>query len=145
MKVYFSLLCDKWRIRMLKNVTECWLKCKNRYWIRFTRKWSFFSLMNVTSRNCSPLHANDAYFLVMISKRCTCPCLLFNSLLAFWLSPEGIPKTLAFWVRGYLKRGDTQNAATKLFIRAQKRKEFGESKPKYRTIENKTLIRWFNI
>ena len=81
MKVYFPLLCDKWRIRMPKNVLECWLKCKNRYWICFTRKWSFFSsLMNVTSSNCSPFHANGAHFLVMNSKRWTCPNLLFNLL-----------------------------------------------------------------
>ena len=27
---------------MPKNVIECWLKCKNRYWIWFTRKCSLF-------------------------------------------------------------------------------------------------------
>ena len=40
----------------------------------------FSSLMNVTSSNCSPFHANGAHFLVMNSKRWTCPNLLFNLL-----------------------------------------------------------------
>lgn len=34
----------------------------------------------------------------------TCPSLLFNSLLAFWVLSEGILKTLVFW--GYPKLGD---------------------------------------
>ena len=71
MKVYFSLLYVEWRKWMPKNVIECWLKWKNRYWIWFRRKVRFFALMNVSSRCWSPFHTNiNAYFLVMNSKRC---------------------------------------------------------------------------
>ena len=42
MKVYFSLLYVEWRKWMPKNVIECWLKCKNRYWIWFMGKCSLF-------------------------------------------------------------------------------------------------------
>ena len=42
-KVYFSLLYAEWRIWMSKSVLiECWLKCKNRNWIWFMRKCSYF-------------------------------------------------------------------------------------------------------
>ena len=41
-KVYFSLLYVEWRKWIPKNVIECWLKCKNRNWIWFTRKCSLF-------------------------------------------------------------------------------------------------------
>ena len=66
----------------------------------------FLSLSNETLRNRSPFHANGAYFLVMNSKTCTCPNLLFNLLSVFWVSPERIPETPAFWVRVYPKRYD---------------------------------------
>ena len=49
MKVYFSLLYVEWRKWMPKNVIECWLKCKNRYWIWFMGK-------------CSLFHANECIF-----------------------------------------------------------------------------------
>ena len=42
MKVYFSLLFAEWHIWMPKSVIECWLKCKNRYWIWFMRKCLHF-------------------------------------------------------------------------------------------------------
>ena len=74
MKVYFSLLCVEWRKWMTKNVIECWLKCKNRYWIWFMRQSSFFALMNVSSRCWSPFHANKCVFSVMNSKRCNTYC-----------------------------------------------------------------------
>ena len=65
MKVYFSLLHVEWRKWMPKNVIECWLKSKNRYWIWFMRiKCSvlFFALMKVSSRCWSPFHANECVF-----------------------------------------------------------------------------------
>ena len=40
--VYFSLLYAQWHIWMQKSVIECWLKCKNRNWIWFMRKCSYF-------------------------------------------------------------------------------------------------------
>ena len=40
----------------------------------------------------------------MSSTSCACPNLSFNLLSLFWVSPEGIPKTPAFWVRVYPKR-----------------------------------------
>ena len=115
MKVYFSLLCDKRRIRMPKNVIECWLKCKiviesdlranDRFFLAnecnftqlfaFSRKWCAFSRNEQQKVN---LPQSLVYFIFM-----------------FWVSPEGIPKTLAFWVRRYLKHGDTQNAVTAVF------------------------------
>ena len=83
-------LCGEWRIRMPKNVIECRFKCENRYWIWFTCQMIvFLSLKNITSGNCSPFHANGRIFSI----RCTCPNLLFNLLLVFWVSPEGIPET----------------------------------------------------
>ena len=42
MKVYFFLLYDQWPIWMPQSVIECWLKCKNRNWIWFMRKCSYF-------------------------------------------------------------------------------------------------------
>ena len=42
MKVYFSLLYARWRIWIPKSVIKCWLKCKNRNWIWFMRKCSYF-------------------------------------------------------------------------------------------------------
>ena len=42
MKVYFSLLYDQWPIWMPQSVVECWLKCKNRNWIWFMHKCSYF-------------------------------------------------------------------------------------------------------
>ena len=41
------------------------------------------------------------WFRCIISIRCMYPNPLFNLLLVFRVSPEGIPETLAFWVRGY--------------------------------------------
>ena len=55
------------------------------------------------------------YFLSTTNERgchVTYPTLLFNSLLAFWVSPEGIPKILVFWVPGFPKLEDTQNTVT---------------------------------
>ena len=42
----------------------------------------------------------------------TCPSLLYFTLLLFWASLLGIPKTLGIWVRGYPKLGDTQITVT---------------------------------
>ena len=64
MKVYFSLLYAQWRIWMPKSVIECWLKCKNRNWIWFMRKCSYFCAIG---RGFTQM---IAYFLVMNSKRC---------------------------------------------------------------------------
>lgn len=61
MKVFCSLLCDEWRIRMLKIDIECSLKWKNRYWIWITHKGSFY-VVNVSSRSCSLFHANKCIF-----------------------------------------------------------------------------------
>ena len=62
MKVYFSLLYVEWRKWMPKNVIECWLKCKNRYWIWLLANVRFFALMNVSLRCWSPFHANECVF-----------------------------------------------------------------------------------
>ena len=40
--IFFSFVYVEWRRWMPKNVIECRLKCKNRYWIWFTRKCSLF-------------------------------------------------------------------------------------------------------
>ena len=61
MKVFCSLLCDEWRIRMLKIDIECSLKWKNCYWIWITHKRSFY-VVNVTSRSCSLFYANKCIF-----------------------------------------------------------------------------------
>ena len=61
MKVFCSLLCDEWRIRMLKIDIECSLKWKNCYWIWITHKGSFY-VVNVSSRSCSLFHANKCIF-----------------------------------------------------------------------------------
>ena len=58
----FSLLYAQWRIWMPKSVLECWLKCKNRNWIWFMCKCSYFALMNVSLHYWSPFHANDCVF-----------------------------------------------------------------------------------
>ena len=60
MKVYFSLLYAEWRIWILKSVTECWLKCKNRNWIWFMRKCSYFRANECIY--CSPFLGNDYVF-----------------------------------------------------------------------------------
>ena len=57
MKVYFSLLYFEWRKWMPKNVIECWLKCKNRYWIWFTRE-------------CSLFRANECIFALLVAFEC---------------------------------------------------------------------------
>ena len=53
MKVYFSRFYVEWRKWMPKNVIECWLKSKNRYWIWFMRKYSLF-------------HANECIFALLV-------------------------------------------------------------------------------
>ena len=57
MKVHFSLLYVEWRKWMPKNVIELWLKCKNRYWIWFMRKYSLF-------------HANACIFALLVAVSC---------------------------------------------------------------------------
>ena len=103
-------LCGEWRIRMPKNVIDSRLKCENRHWIWFTREWSVFFVAKEC--NFRQLFAFSRKWMRIFSIRCTYPNLLFNLLLVFWVSPEGIPETWTFWLRGYLKRGDTQNAVT---------------------------------
>ena len=50
----FSLLYAQWREWMPKNVIECWLKCKNRYYIWFMRK-------------CSLFRANECIFALLVA------------------------------------------------------------------------------
>ena len=88
---------------------------------------------------------------VLSAKGVSCPCLLFNSLLALSI-PRGdtenacILGTGILKTRGYPKCCDCgisiscAQTSTKLFIITQKRKEFEDSKPKYRTMENNTLF-----
>ena len=59
MKVY-----DHWPIWMPQSVIECWLKCKNRNWIWYLRKCSYFRTIG---RRFTQM---IAYFVVMNSKRC---------------------------------------------------------------------------
>ena len=64
MKVYFSLLYVEWRRWMPKNVIECWLKYKNRYWIWFMCKCSLFRANECIFAllHWSPFHANECVF-----------------------------------------------------------------------------------
>ena len=57
MKLRFSLLCD---IRMPKTVIECWLKWKIESYLCANDR--ILSLMNVTSRSCSPFLINECVF-----------------------------------------------------------------------------------
>ena len=52
--IFFSFVYVEWRRWMPKNVIECWLKCKNRYWIWFTRK-------------CSLFRANECIFALLVA------------------------------------------------------------------------------
>ena len=62
MKVYFSLLYVEWRKWMPKNVIECWLKCKNRYWIWFRRKCSLFCANECIFALLVAVHTNECVF-----------------------------------------------------------------------------------
>ena len=93
-------LCCEWCVWMPKNVIKCRLKCENRYWIWFTRQMIVFFVAK--EYNFTRLFAfSRKWFRCIISIRCMYPNPLFNLLSVFRVSPEGIPETLAFWVRGY--------------------------------------------
>ena len=62
MKVYFSLLCDDWCLRMPKIFIECWIKCKIVIESDLRANDRLLSLMNVTLRNCSPFEANNCLY-----------------------------------------------------------------------------------
>ena len=56
---------------MLKSVIECWLTCKNRNWIRFIRKCSFFRANECISALFGRRFTQmNMYILLMDSKRC---------------------------------------------------------------------------
>ena len=76
MKVYFSLLYAQWRIWMPKSVIECWLKWKNRNWIWFMRKCSYFRAIGRTFALLVAVWRKFtiACFLVMNSKRWSVSC-----------------------------------------------------------------------
>ena len=105
-----SNLCGEWRIRMPKNAIECRLKCGNRYWIWFTRKWSvFLSLKNATSGNCSPFHANGCVFSasgVLVPIFCLIYC-WYSEYPQRGYQKHNILVTGILKTRGYPKRCDT--------------------------------------
>ena len=67
MKVYFSLLCDDWCLRMPKIVIECWIKCNIVIESDLRANDRLLSLINVSLRNCSPFEGNIP---IMNSRRC---------------------------------------------------------------------------
>ena len=56
---------------MPQNVIECWLKCKNRYWIWFMGKCSLFRANECIFALLVRFHANECVFSrIMNSTRC---------------------------------------------------------------------------